>query len=92
MVVPVTLPVNKMAKVYLFPAFNDGKWGYIDSDGQVVIAYQFEKAELFSNHLGLIRFSGKWGFNNQEGKYEINPQFKAAYNHSYPLMGWLKVN
>lgn len=60
--------------------------GYIDTDGKVVINYQFKMSygdisnHLFSNGLALV-FNGKsYGYIDKKGNYIINPQFDVATN------------
>ena len=54
----------------------NGKYGYIDRNGNLTIAPQFEEARNFcGNGLARARMSGKWGFIDRSGKYVINPLF-----------------
>lgn len=62
----------------LFPVRRNGKFGYIDSTGKLVIDYRFESAEMFSDGLGMVRAGGKFGFVDAAGRYAIAPQFTAA--------------
>jgi hypothetical protein len=39
----------------LFPARQDGKWGFIDSTGRVVIDFQYDEALDFSDGMAQIR-------------------------------------
>jgi hypothetical protein len=63
----------------LFPAVNDGKWGFIDSSGQVVVDFKFEAAERFSEGLAPIKSDGMWGFVNLAGRMAIQPRFEAVH-------------
>lgn len=56
----------------------DGKWGFADDDGEVVIKAQYEKAKSFSNGLAAVCKSGKWGFIDVEGRVVIEYQFSDA--------------
>jgi hypothetical protein len=42
---------------YLLPVQQNGKWGYINRSGEVVIKPQFNSAELFADGLALVRYS-----------------------------------
>ena len=53
----------------------DGKWGFIDKNGKVVIEPQYDFAEPFSEGLGKVKKDGKWGFIDKSGKVVIEPQF-----------------
>lgn len=66
------------AKVRLFPVVQSERWGYADSTGKVLIQYQFEDAEYFSENLALIQQNGKKGFINKNGFKVVIPLFKEA--------------
>lgn len=72
----------KDADVYMgeYIAFLDinGKWGYVDIDGNIVIEPRFEKAKSFSGDLAAIQLNGKWGFIDTKGEVVIEPQFLDA--------------
>lgn len=57
----------------------NGKWGFIDTEGNVVIDYQFENAKSFSNGLAAVCRNGKWGFINSDGKLAIDYIFDDAF-------------
>lgn len=53
----------------------DGKWGYVNTKGEMVIQPQFQQARSFSNGLGAVCQDGKWGFINLDGQVVIECQF-----------------
>jgi hypothetical protein len=53
----------------------EGKWGYIDQQGNLVISPQFTSADSFSDGLAQVRVNGKYGFIDPTGKMAIPPQF-----------------
>jgi hypothetical protein len=59
------------------------KWGFIDSDGKIVIQPQFEDVSDFYEGLSVItkKIKGEElrGYINKKGEIIINPQFKSAY-------------
>jgi hypothetical protein len=56
-----------------------GKWGFIDSTGQVAIAPQYDGVGYFSAGLAWARtLEGNIGFINKKGEWVIKPQFYAA--------------
>src|SRR2546421_11859187 len=60
----------------LRPIQQNGKWGYIDGTGKVVIEPRFSWAEEFSE--GLAAFEnedGKYGYIDETGKVVIEPKF-----------------
>ncbi|TZF86320.1 WG repeat-containing protein (plasmid) [Pedobacter sp. BS3] len=50
-----------------YKAYQDknGKWGYKDSQGKVIVKPIYEAAEDYidhDNHYGKVKLNGKWGF------------------------------
>ncbi len=55
------------------------KYAYIDSNANVIIPPQFDRANEFTaNGLALVKQNRKWGFINTKGKWVIKPQFHLA--------------
>ena len=54
---------------------NSGKWGYVDSKGEVVHSPEFDEVKSFSHGLAAVRTDNGWGYMNElykvviEGKY-----------------------
>jgi hypothetical protein len=60
----------------LRPIQQNGKWGYIDSTGKIVIRPQFVWAEEFSEGLAAIENEdGKHGYIDESGRIVIEPKF-----------------
>lgn len=57
----------------------NGKWGFIDKSGKLVINYQFDEVDGdgFNEGLAAVKQGDKWGFINRAGKFEIKPQFEG---------------
>jgi hypothetical protein len=49
---------------YLFPVMQNGKWGYIDRTGKMVIQPQFEQAGGFTGELAVVSVGGKQGLHD----------------------------
>jgi hypothetical protein len=56
----------------------NGKYGFIDKTGKLVIGYQFNDAYGFSDGLAAVQVKDKWGFINKTGQYVITPRFPAV--------------
>ncbi|HEY9047764.1 MAG TPA: WG repeat-containing protein [Ohtaekwangia sp.] len=56
-----------------------GKMGYIDKTGKMVIANKFDQADDFEGDLAKASYKGKWGFIDKTGKFVI-----PAIYESYP--------
>ena len=65
----------------LFPIIENGKYGYIDQAGKVVIKPQFDLAKSFSEGLARVKVGDKWGFIDLTGKVVIHPQFDSDPNN-----------
>lgn len=53
----------------------DGKWGFVNNNGELAIDYTYEDAESFQNGFAPISVDGKWGYINEEGNMVIQPEF-----------------
>jgi hypothetical protein len=68
-----------------FPIVVEGKYGYIDRFGHVVIQPQFDSAARFSDGLALIKIGGKWGYIDVSGRRAIAAKFEDARSFSEGL-------
>ncbi len=66
---------------------NEGKWGYIDRNFQVVISFIYDDAEPFYNGHAAVKIDGKWGYINEENKLIIKPLYDVvtSYNSGYAV-------
>jgi hypothetical protein len=69
----------------LYPVKVNGKYGFIDRSGKVVIAPTYDKAEPFQEGLSAVRLGNKYGFIDSEGHMVIPPQFDDASSFSEGL-------
>jgi hypothetical protein len=75
------LPVHRARNNHpmLFPICEDGKWGYIDAAGTVIVPPSLTYAHEFSEGVGLVEFDGgdsdaDLGFIDAEGNLVIGPE------------------
>jgi hypothetical protein len=66
----------------LFWIREDGKYGYIDKAGKVVIPPQYENTMGFNEGLAATKKDGKYGYIDTKGKWVIKPQFEFTYKFS----------
>jgi hypothetical protein len=66
----------------LYPVERDGKWGYINRTGQVVVEFQFDYAWEFSEGIGRISSKAKKGFIDKFGRIIVKPEFDNAQDFS----------
>ncbi|MEZ6136650.1 MAG: WG repeat-containing protein [Pirellulaceae bacterium] len=67
-------PANKTERA-LFEISVNGKHGFIDKDGKIVIEPKYEKVFPFSDGLAAVQVDERWGFIDAMGKLVIEPQF-----------------
>jgi hypothetical protein len=74
----------------------DGKWGFIDKTGEIIIKPQFDDARQFSEGLACVNFGatrnkegilvgGKWGYIDKSGSIIIELQYEDVYSFSEGL-------
>ena len=73
----------------LFPIEVNGKHGYIDRCGNVVVRHEFDDCFIFSEGYGCVKKGNAWGFINSNGDMVIEPRFTRF---SYFKEGLAKVN
>ena len=59
-----------------------GKWGFIDTHGEVKIEFQFDDALSFGQHLAAVAQGDRWGYIGLSGEMVIEPQFYGAKSFS----------
>lgn len=77
--------VYQQEKMELFWILEDGKYGYIDKTGKVVIQPQFENTIGFREGLAATKMNGKYGYIDKTGKWVIEPKFDHTYIFSEGL-------
>jgi hypothetical protein len=69
----------------LFPVEKDGKWGFIDSTGKIVIPLEFDSANDFHEGLALVTTGKQRTFIDTSGHVVIKPQFDLVNDFSEGL-------
>ncbi len=57
-----------------------GAWGFVNTEGELVIHAQFDAVGTFSEGLAAVLVDNKWGFTDRDGNLAIKPQF-CGYGH-----------
>ena len=63
----------------LLPVLKDGKWGYINKQGEMVIEPKYDGAFFFQDRIAQVKLNGKWGYINQAGKLVIKPRHSTPW-------------
>lgn len=73
----------------LLAVYRDDLWGYVDINGQEVIALQYQDARSFSEGVAGVMYNGLWGFIDKNGNTVIDFQFPDANvpRYSVNMMG-----
>ena len=58
----------------------DGKHGYVNKDGKVIIAVIYEEGMNFAEGKAGIRIDNKWGFIDSTGNELVKPQYSEVYS------------
>ena len=53
----------------------DGKWGFIDAQGQLMIPYQYQDARSFGGHLAPVLTGELWGYISRNNQLVIDDQY-----------------
>lgn len=69
---------------------NNGKHGFIDPQGKVVIPAIYDRVTHFKENKAWVLFKGKWGCINKNGQFIIQPQYKDTYDFSEGFC-WVKA-
>jgi hypothetical protein len=62
----------------IVPVREKRKWGYLSTNGALLVEPTFEDTGLFGDELGSAKMNGKWGFVDRSGRWAIQPQFDEA--------------
>lgn len=63
----------------LCAVLRDGKWGYVDRRGALVIPCRFDEAGPFAHGLAAAAEGGRTGFITPDGAWSIAPQYLRAW-------------
>ncbi len=56
----------------MLPTRYNGKWGYIDTDGKLMVGYDFDEVDFFYDGLSVASKNNKYGFINKKGTVVVN--------------------
>jgi hypothetical protein len=71
-------PIKAKGSGPLYRIRENGKWGYMNRQGDVVIPVRFDRAEDFFEQKAVVSLEGKAGYIDEAGKWHIEPTFFGA--------------
>ena len=69
----------------------NGKWGFINRKGEVIIEYQYSSSKDFNEGLAPIKINSKWGFIDSSNNLVISPQYDDV-DLFYNGLAAIKIN
>ncbi len=65
---------------YACMKYNNGKYGYVDHQGKIRIAPQYDQARPFDHDVAIIKLNGKWGIINKYENFVAQPYYDSISN------------
>jgi hypothetical protein len=81
LVLGMLAPYNSEATFSPLPIPHNGKYIYINLNGERITHNSFLEARFFSNGLALVRTEQGFGFINLEGEIVVQPKYDYAYDY-----------
>lgn len=70
----ILYPNNK-----LFSKIQNGKYGFVDKSGKVVVEYKYDRVTEFNeNGFAAVKKDGKWGAINEQGEEIVEPKYELT--------------
>ncbi|MCS6832507.1 MAG: WG repeat-containing protein, partial [Flammeovirgaceae bacterium] len=72
------LKIGEFSEALAYALTKDLRYGYLNEQGEMVIAPAYTDAQSFSNGLAAVKAKGKWGFIDKTGNLVIKHQFNEV--------------
>lgn len=89
-----TFQLNETDEKTIFPAHTlylskqNGKYGFVNSEGQVIVNYIYDDATMQNQYgYAAVKSNGKWGAIDSEGKVVVAPQYYLLQNTVVSFIG-----
>lgn len=71
--------------VWIYPVKRNGKWGYIDKTGKIIVPAVYDEACTFKTNVAPVTLNGKKGYMDKSGRIVIAPVYDdaSAFNGNY---------
>ncbi len=77
------MSVSFTVNAQLTPISNSkGKWGYEDSNGNLVVKYKFNAAGDFKDGVALVQDGKKYGVIDETGKFVVKPEYDMITDYN----------
>ena len=84
---PIYENLTYFSKNGLAVAKRNGKYGYINNKGDIIIDFKYEDARGFKYDLAPVKINGKWGFIDESGNFKIKPKYEYIIGNFRKLDG-----
>ena len=74
-----TIDVVKFSVEGLLAIRNNGKWGYINNRGDLVIATKYDSCDVFKHGFARVRMGNKWGIIDRTGTQIIESKYESIF-------------
>lgn len=72
----------------LIPKEKDGKWGFVNSNSNVVVDYKYEKVTEFNKYgFAGVKLNGKWGSIDENGNIVAEPIYSLDSSYEVEFIG-----
>ena len=78
--------------VKYFDYNKNGKWGFVDSNGNIVINYQYDMVTEENGNSAGIKKDGKWGIIDTNGNIVLEPQYSIPWENVKFLSKYYEVD
>lgn len=68
------------------------KWGFINTEGNLVIKPRYEYVKPFSYGIAAVCLNGKWGFIDTKGNFVIKPQYADCTSFMRPTQSLARID
>ena len=76
----------------IFASCNNGKWGFVDSKGNVVVDYIYDMVTEQNGKVAGVKKDGLWGVIDPTGKMILNPTYKIEWDNVKFLSTYYEIN
>ncbi|MBR3134198.1 MAG: WG repeat-containing protein [Clostridia bacterium] len=81
------VPNNK-----IYASNKDGKWGFVDNKGNVVVNYEYDMVTEQNGNTAGIKKDGLWGVIDTSGKIVLNPTYKIDWENVKFLSTYYEIS